>query len=274
MGLYYRYLADEAEPSPSDLTVCIGADWRKNFSQSWLLAVDDIRTLLISSDTVKDIKVEMISWQVTHERVIDVVEASHPLVRAWPAIRPHLHDILEQYPKLDENWCTIDLLRLGFILTLGTLPIVGRRLNNSRLDIEPEWLASQNSQIMATTSTDEVRPLAEKLEAEYQISLEKGRRLHRELCTFAQNDHECGSSKDWYKVTAEKMQTPDDFMLFSWKWTSTSRNLDLLMSKAAGRGANTKSFERSRLCRSLFWIRAWRLRACSTISVTQSHERS
>ena len=116
----------------------IPAVWNDKANESWLLAVDDIRTEVVRVDIMKEVKVEIISWQTTSMRNVGAVEGDHPLVTAWPKIKPAMHAILAQHQKLHENWRTIDVVRLVCIPSYAT----HRCIRDGGLDPRTPGLAS------------------------------------------------------------------------------------------------------------------------------------
>ena len=113
--LVYRHIPDE-EKSEDDLTVLILALWKDDDDgQKWLLAAQEIKTLLLSSFLTRRIKVELLSWQLIDPRTILPLEPEHPLVGAWTRVNSRVHTILGETARLQEGWKTIDVLRLGYI---------------------------------------------------------------------------------------------------------------------------------------------------------------
>ena len=56
----------KVKATDDDLTVLIHASWKSDDdAQEWLLAAQDIRNVLVSSPVTKNVKVELISWQLT-----------------------------------------------------------------------------------------------------------------------------------------------------------------------------------------------------------------
>ena len=110
----YRTIPGDS-PSEDDATVIIYASWIDDErAQSWYLAAHEIKNVLITSALTRSLKVELLSWHLTEPRVIDIVEASHPLVGAWPIVNSRIHEILEGYPRLNMGWKSIDALRIGY----------------------------------------------------------------------------------------------------------------------------------------------------------------
>ena len=124
INLVYRMIPNDDEPSTDTLTLIIDAVWNDRSKEDWVLAVDSIRGMLLQNLTTSNIKVEMISWQAEAERILLPVEATDPLVQAWPSIRSGLHTILEQDSALNSDWKAIDVLRIGFETTPLPFPIV------------------------------------------------------------------------------------------------------------------------------------------------------
>ena len=100
---------------PGDATIVIHASWIDDTkAQSWYSAAHKIKELLIISARTRNLKVEIVSWQLTDLRVVGVVEASHPLVGAWPIVNPRIHEIIGGFPRLNLGWKSIDALRIGY----------------------------------------------------------------------------------------------------------------------------------------------------------------
>lgn len=111
--LVYRPIPDEL-PTVENITVYVQAIWDDNSPLQWLNAVKAIQAILQSHPGTSNIKVEIISWQLTAPRNIEALEESHPLVAAWPQIRPQVHVILGQSPVVATSWLTILVLRQGY----------------------------------------------------------------------------------------------------------------------------------------------------------------
>ena len=102
-------------PSNDDLTLLIIARWNSdNDGQNWYLVADDIRELFVSTSITRSIKVELVSEKLTASRMLGVVESNHPMVTAWPTMRPLVHAIIAESPKLSAGWRSIDVVRIGF----------------------------------------------------------------------------------------------------------------------------------------------------------------
>ncbi|KAL9632377.1 MAG: hypothetical protein Q9204_003821 [Flavoplaca sp. TL-2023a] len=56
-------------------------------------------------------------------RKLDIVEEGHPLVVAWSTIRPQIHRILQLHKSLDNEWITIDTLRIGYRIPGAPMPV-------------------------------------------------------------------------------------------------------------------------------------------------------
>ena len=143
VDLYHRTISGRPGPAVMDITVYIPTVWNDEANESWLLAVDDIRTQLVQVDIMKEVKVEIVSWQATSMRKVGAVEGDHPLVAAWPKIKPDMHAILAQHQKLHENWRTIDVVRLGFSASPPPLPIVVSVTVDWTLDPR-DWLQAED----------------------------------------------------------------------------------------------------------------------------------
>ena len=115
VNLVHRTIPGDRE-SEDDLTLLVVANWSDDGnSQSWLDAATDLRSLLVrTSALTRNINVELIHRQLTVTKNMDVVEASHPLVAAWPTIKLEVHAIIESHPKLNGGWCSVDVIRLGY----------------------------------------------------------------------------------------------------------------------------------------------------------------
>ena len=115
LELLHRNIPGE-ELSEDDLTVVILAEWSDDADgQKWLLAAEDIRTVLLSSHLTRRIKVELLSWQLTAPRTMLPLEPSHPLVGAWTRVNPRIHTVMEETARLQDAWKSIDVLRLGYV---------------------------------------------------------------------------------------------------------------------------------------------------------------
>ena len=113
--LLHRNIPGE-ELSEDDLTVVILAEWSDDADgQKWLLAAEDIHTVLLSSYLTRRIKVELLSWQLTAPRTILPLESNHPLVGAWTRVNPRIHTVMEETARLQGAWKSIDVLRLGYV---------------------------------------------------------------------------------------------------------------------------------------------------------------
>ena len=100
---------------PGDATIVIHASWIDDTkAQSWYSAAHKIKELLITSARTRNLKVEIVSWQLTDLRVVGAVEASHPLVEAWPIVNSRIHEIIGGFPRLNLGWKSIDALRIGY----------------------------------------------------------------------------------------------------------------------------------------------------------------
>ena len=109
----YRVVEDDT-PSDANRTVMVHAKWREDPPMSWLKAINEMRILLLGKPVTRDIKVEIISWQMVNTRPMEVLERKYPLFLAWPNIRPEVHDILRHSVHLDGKWCFIGILRRGY----------------------------------------------------------------------------------------------------------------------------------------------------------------
>ena len=111
--LCYRTLPGEAA-SDQDLTILVQATWtREEDGESWYQAADEIRGILLKSWVTRNVTVELIDWRLSAPRIISVVEDSHSIVKAWPAVNPLIHNIVAGYPKLHEGWRSIDVVQIG-----------------------------------------------------------------------------------------------------------------------------------------------------------------
>ena len=136
--LCFRAIQDEPQDHP---TILVNAKWDDHAGEAWLLAVEDIRTLIVSDPAMRSVNVEIIAWQAEEARAMDVVEFDHPFVAAWPKINPLLHGILENYPRLEDNWRAIDVMRLGFNRA-PSLPVIISITVDWVLDPR-DWLAAE-----------------------------------------------------------------------------------------------------------------------------------
>ena len=113
--LLHRKIPGE-EVSEDDLTVVILAEWSNDADgQKWLLAAEDIHTVLLFSHLTRRIKVELLSWQLTAPRTMLPLESNHPLVGAWTRVNPRIHTIMEETARLQDAWKSIDVLRVGYV---------------------------------------------------------------------------------------------------------------------------------------------------------------
>ena len=111
--LCYRTLPGEA-PSDDDVTILVYATWtREENGQSWYQVADEIRGILLRSWATRSVKVELIDWRLSAPRIMSVVEDNHSIVEAWPVVNPLIHDIIADYPKLQDGWRSIDVVRIG-----------------------------------------------------------------------------------------------------------------------------------------------------------------
>ncbi|KAL8795746.1 MAG: hypothetical protein Q9195_001797 [Heterodermia aff. obscurata] len=104
--------------SSSDLTLLIGANWRRDSDgQAWLNAANAIKNMLVaSSSATRNVKVELLSWQLRTLRTIAIVELHHPLVSRWQNdIKPSLLWLLESTAVLRMAWTCVDVLRMGYL---------------------------------------------------------------------------------------------------------------------------------------------------------------
>ena len=111
--LCYRALPGEA-PSDEDVTILVQVTWTtEDDGQSWYQAADEIRGILLRSWATRSVKVELIDWRLSAPRIMSVVEDNHSVVEAWPVVNPLIHDIIADYPKLQDGWRSIDVVRIG-----------------------------------------------------------------------------------------------------------------------------------------------------------------
>ena len=78
--------------------------------QKWLLAAEDVHTVLLSSHLTRRIKVKLLSWQLTAPRTMLPLEPCHPLVEAWTRVNSRVHTVMEETARLQEAWKSIDVL--------------------------------------------------------------------------------------------------------------------------------------------------------------------
>ena len=74
--------------------------------------------------------------------MLQPVEATNPLVEAWPNIRSQLHSILEQDTTLNLDWKAIDVLRIGFQTTPLPFPIIVSITVDWKVD-SSDWIVSE-----------------------------------------------------------------------------------------------------------------------------------
>ena len=112
----HRTFPWETECPRESMTIIISALWDDAAQRKWLNTVEKIRAHLKANALTQHIKVEIISWELEAEKMLLPIERSHPLVDAWPTIRPLLHDIFAQSYILRIGWRSIDVLRVGYPL--------------------------------------------------------------------------------------------------------------------------------------------------------------
>ncbi|KAL8788620.1 MAG: hypothetical protein Q9195_007215 [Heterodermia aff. obscurata] len=111
--LCYRTLPGET-PSDEDVTILVHASWtREEDGESWYQAADEIRSILLRSWATRAVTVELIDWRLSAPRIMSVVENNHPIIGAWPVVNPLVHEIISEYPNLEEGWRSIDVIRIG-----------------------------------------------------------------------------------------------------------------------------------------------------------------
>ena len=104
------------DESEGDLTILVESQWTGDHNgQEWYSAAGAIRDELATNILTRNIKVEILSWQLTKPRTIDIVEKEYPLVSLWPNIDAQIHIIIKDSPKVNDGWLTIDVLRIGYI---------------------------------------------------------------------------------------------------------------------------------------------------------------
>ena len=101
--------------SEDDRTFLVHAQWEDDGDIThWFNATKALRDLFHGHFTTTTVKVELLGWQLVRPRKIAIVEATHPLVAAWPVVNAEIHRIIEHSPALSDAWHTIDVLRTGF----------------------------------------------------------------------------------------------------------------------------------------------------------------
>ncbi|KAL8883092.1 MAG: hypothetical protein Q9192_007466 [Flavoplaca navasiana] len=67
-------------------------------------------------------------------RKLDIVEEDHPLVAAWSTINPEIHKILQLHRSLENEWISIDTLRIGYRIPGAPMPVTINVSGNKNLD--------------------------------------------------------------------------------------------------------------------------------------------
>ena len=122
-------------------------------SQTWLDATDKLRVGLRMNPVTENVRVEIISWQLTRPRFTEALEQEHTIVEKWPRIRPQIHHHLDQKQVVKDHWLTIIVLRRGYIAleswyeyddSSPTTSVV--LLIIMSYDVDPwQWFAQENS---------------------------------------------------------------------------------------------------------------------------------
>ncbi|KAI4124222.1 MAG: hypothetical protein LQ338_004927, partial [Usnochroma carphineum] len=113
VAFVYRTIPEQM-PAMENMTAYVPATWNDSAPIQWLKAVDAIRAILVRDHRTRPIKVEIIAWQLTTPRNTEALEEDHPVVAAWPEIRPQVHNILGETTIVRESWLTIIVLRRGY----------------------------------------------------------------------------------------------------------------------------------------------------------------
>ncbi|MCJ1397656.1 hypothetical protein MMC11_000852 [Xylographa trunciseda] len=130
------------ESSGGTPTVLIKAPWDTNSSNSWLLCVNDLREFLISND-LAFIFVEVLAWEMFVPQFMGPIVRSDAIYAVWDSVlEPKVVDILQSYPRLDGNWRTIDVLRIGSQLTVERNPVTISINVDEDLN-EGDWLSTE-----------------------------------------------------------------------------------------------------------------------------------
>ncbi|KAL8684489.1 MAG: hypothetical protein Q9218_008265 [Villophora microphyllina] len=113
-------------------------------AQQWLLAAESIRALLELDAATRDIKVEIIAWPLLQANDMQIVEPEHPIVAIWPSLNPRIHDVIDNSPRLRDNWKSIDVLRLGKSnwLACGSSPVTVSIIVDWNLD-RHDWIIAE-----------------------------------------------------------------------------------------------------------------------------------
>ena len=163
----YRVIPGD-DQTDDDLTCYIPATWTNDGdAQKWWDAANDLRRLFITDSAfTRNLKVELISWQLTAARDISVVERNHPLVGLWrPSINPRIHEILNKYTKLKDGWLTVDVLRIGFSTEMASVtPVTISITVDWHLDRRDWYSAEREMRAMLT----------DKGFSEVEVSFERG----------------------------------------------------------------------------------------------------
>ncbi|KAL9031270.1 MAG: hypothetical protein Q9180_006821 [Flavoplaca navasiana] len=102
----------------------------------------DQRQVLVGLSTIKELRQDFAVTENAHRRRIsqlailgpgkaaeeiprklDIVEKDHPLVAAWSTIHLQIHRILQQHRSLENDWITIDTLRIGYHIPGAPMPV-------------------------------------------------------------------------------------------------------------------------------------------------------
>ncbi|KAL9599531.1 MAG: hypothetical protein Q9219_003775 [cf. Caloplaca sp. 3 TL-2023] len=119
-ALVYRTIHGETR-SDTQLTYLIKARWaNEDDGQRWYNAAAAIRTLFLSHLATRAVKVEILSWHLTAEKIVAIIEPDHLLVPAWSLLRPQIIQIIDSFPKISAGWKSIDVIRMGYFSENGS----------------------------------------------------------------------------------------------------------------------------------------------------------
>ena len=162
--LVYRVIPDE-EPVVDDLTVLIIGNWSyDDLGDNWFLAANDIKELINLSSSLRSVSVEIVGWHLLAERIFRALERGHPVVAAWPRLRPKIHAIIDDSPVLNEGWLSIDVLRMEYVDYPNPKPIV--------ISITVDWHLDRKHWLVEERKIRE-ELFAEKL-ADVQVEFKRG----------------------------------------------------------------------------------------------------
>ncbi|KAL8871280.1 MAG: hypothetical protein Q9174_002858, partial [Haloplaca sp. 1 TL-2023] len=126
--------------SPDTLTYLVIAQWfGEEDTRRWFLAAEEIKDLFRKEDDTAHVKVEISGWQLARAKTMSIVEHGHPFIAAWPRIRQGIQEIFKGYPKVEQGWNSIDVVRIGYLSeNAEPMPVTISILVDWELD-ERDW---------------------------------------------------------------------------------------------------------------------------------------